>query len=67
MKRAHKDLLAHLEGQVRARGWEIRREVGSFIGGLCRVRDRWVVVLNRRTPPEVQLAILEQTLKRLPA
>ncbi|MCS7083302.1 MAG: hypothetical protein N2561_08035 [Bacteroidetes bacterium] len=59
-------ILKQLEEAVRARGWEVRRETGSFLGGPCRLKGRSVVVLNRRSPVEIQVAILEEALRRAP-
>jgi hypothetical protein len=44
----------------------VRRERGAFRGGRCTVGAAEVVVLNRRHPPEVHLAVLAESLRGLP-
>jgi hypothetical protein len=56
-----------LEEAVRQLGVEVRRERGSFRGGLCTVGDARVVVLNKRRPVEAHLAVLAEALRALPA
>ena len=47
-------------------GVRVRRERGGFRGGRCTVEGEEVVVLNRRHPPEVHLAVLAASLRHLP-
>ncbi|MEM1041827.1 MAG: hypothetical protein AAGI91_04280 [Bacteroidota bacterium] len=56
-----------LEAAITQLGVAVRRERGSFRGGLCTVGGEQVVVLNKRTPVEAHLAILADALRRLPA
>lgn len=48
-------------------GVRVRRERGAFQGGRCTVDDHEVLVLNRNHPVEVQLAVLAESLRSLPA
>lgn len=48
-------------------GVRVRRERGAFRGGRCTVGEEEVVVLNRRHPPEVHLAVLAESLRELPS
>ena len=44
----------------------MRVEKGNFRGGQCLVEGNQVVLLNKRHPPEVNVAILSQCLQKLP-
>lgn len=55
-------LLRELEAVARAFGYEVRAERGRFRGGRCRVEGERLVVLNRLHPPEVNAAILAESL-----
>ena len=47
-------------------GVSIRWEQGQFQGGHCIVDGEEVVILNKRHPAEVQLAVLTEVLRELP-
>lgn len=64
MKTEH--IVAELEQAVRRLGYEVRYEQGRFQGGRCTVNGEALVVLNRRHPPEAQLAVLAESLRDLP-
>lgn len=55
-----------LEEAARQLGFDVRFEKGAFRGGRCIVRERNVVMLNRRHPPEVHFAVLADSLRDLP-
>lgn len=55
-----------LEEAVTQLGVTVRRERGSFRGGLCTIGGETVVVLNKRTPVEAHLAVLAEALRSLP-
>ena len=55
-----------LEDAVRRLGLQVRFERGHFRGGYCKVDDVEFVVLNRRHPPEMHLAVLAESLRGLP-
>ena len=56
-------LAAHLDVDVR---YEAMRGPVRGHGGLCRVRDRWCVIMDRRLKPPERAAILESALQRFP-
>ncbi len=58
-------LLRELEALARAVGFEVRTERGRFRGGACRVEARRMVVLNRLHPPEANVAVLAEALRRV--
>jgi hypothetical protein len=58
-------IVRDLEQAHVALGVRVRRERGAFRGGRCVVGEEEVVVLNRRHPPEAQLAILAESLRGL--
>jgi hypothetical protein len=60
-------IVRDLEQAHVALGVRVRRERGAFRGGRCLVGDQEVLVLNRRHPPEAQLAILAESLRGLAA
>lgn len=64
MKTEH--IVAELEEAVRRLGYEVRHEQGRFQGGRCTVNGEALIVLNRRHPPEAQLAVLAESLRDLP-
>lgn len=56
-------IVKELEGIVEQLGLRVRREKGNFRGGPCVRNDEPFLMLNRRHPPEVHLAILAQALR----
>lgn len=44
----------------------VRHEKGNFRGGRCIVGGEELILLNKRHPPEVNVAILAQSLHDLP-
>lgn len=59
-------IVQELEEAVRQFGLPVRREQGRFRGGQCLVNGEALVVLNKRHPPEVHLAVLAEVLRTLP-
>jgi hypothetical protein len=55
-----------LEQAVRQFGLEVRREQGNFRGGRCTVNGEDLVMLNKRHPPEMHVAVLADVLRDLP-
>lgn len=47
-------------------GLAVRWERGAFRGGRCTLGEQALIVLNRRHPPEIHLAILAESLRGLP-
>ena len=59
------ELLRELETVMQELGIELRLENGEFSGGLCRIGERPVFLLNRKLPPAKRLQILCHYLSRL--
>ncbi len=59
------ELLKELETVMRALGIELRLENGEFDGGLCRIGERPVFLINRKLPPTRRLQIMCHYLSRL--
>lgn len=59
------ELLEELENVMQELGIELRLENGEFNGGLCRIGERPVFLLNRKLPPARRLQILCHYLSRL--
>jgi len=62
-------VLGHLEALAESLGVEVRYEVlegdaASRAGGLCRVRDRYVVIVNAAAGPRSRVETLGRALKR---
>ena len=51
---------------ARRLGLEVRIESGPFRGGYCVKQGTELVMLNRRHPPEVHLALLAEALRTRP-
>ncbi len=64
MKTQH--IVKELEQAAQQLGVRVRFEKGNFRGGLCTVEDQQTIVLNRRHPPEVHVALLAESLRDLP-
>ena len=47
-------------------GYEVRVEKGNFRGGRCSVEGESIIMLNKRHLPEVQLAVLAESLRETP-
>ncbi len=57
------DIIAELSQIAEHFGLRVRTERGRFRGGACRVAGESSLVLNRMHPPEVNLAVLAQSLR----
>lgn len=58
-------VVKELEQAAQQLGVRVRFEKGNFRGGLCTVEDQQTIVLNRRHPPEVHVALLAEGLRGL--
>ena len=56
-------LVSALEDALGQLGVRVRRERGTFRGGLCTVAGEPAVVLNRVHPPEAQASVLAQAIR----
>lgn len=61
-----KQIVKELEAAVRQLGVKVRVEGGSFRGGYCKRGEEELLVLNKRHPPEMHLAVLAESLRVLP-
>ncbi|MBO6575287.1 MAG: hypothetical protein JJ896_07730 [Rhodothermales bacterium] len=59
-------VVKELEQAVRELGVPVRREKGSFRGGLCVRNDETLMMLNKNQPAEAHLAVLARALQTLP-
>ncbi len=59
------DLIAHLEKVVAQLGIELRYEKGDFRGGICRIGERRIFILNQTLPPAQKIAVLAGELAGL--
>lgn len=60
------DLLEQLVELARSLGFDIRFDRGSFRDGSCRVEDRKIIVLNRRSPVSRKVAAISKALSEQP-
>lgn len=58
-------LLDELIELARTAGYSVRREVGSFRGGACIVKDQQLIIINRSMPHEAAAVILARALAKL--
>lgn len=59
-------VVKELETAAQQLGLHVRREKGGFRGGWCKVEEAAFIMLNKRHPPEVHLAILAESLRDQP-
>lgn len=59
-------IVKELEKAVEQLGLRVRRENGNFRGGPCVRNDEALLMLNRRHPSEVHLAVLADALQNMP-
>lgn len=59
-------IIEELEQAARQLGVAVRWEKGNFRGGRCTVGADEFIMLNKRHTPEVQLAVLAESLRELP-
>ncbi len=56
------ELLSQLEGIVDQLGLELRWDEGDFTGGVCRLGDRRILVMNRSLPIFEKIRVLCRNL-----
>ncbi len=56
------ELLSKLEEIVGQLGLELRWDEGNFTGGICRLGDRTILVMNRSLPPFEKIRVLCRNL-----
>lgn len=60
------DIVEALKDVAQQLGLRVRVEQGNFRGGRCKVGGDDLVVLNKRHPAEIHLALLAESLRTLP-
>ena len=58
-------LIQELEELVRQRGTQLRYEKGDFEGGYCILKDKKVLVVNKRVHEMRKAAVLAQALSEI--
>jgi hypothetical protein len=61
-----KKIIDELTDVAKRMDMEVRIEKGDFRGGRCHVGGQTVIMLNKRHPAEVQLAVLARSLRNEP-
>ncbi|MFQ6618287.1 MAG: hypothetical protein ACE5QV_06325 [Fidelibacterota bacterium] len=56
------EILLKLQGICERLGVEVRYESGDFEGGLCKVNDKQILVVNKSLPLSSQIAIMAKAL-----
>jgi hypothetical protein len=56
-------IVRELEAAARQLGLQVRVEKGGFRGGWCKVGEVAFIMLNKRHPPEVHVAVLAEGLR----
>ena len=57
-------VLQELENIFDKLGITIRYERGNFVGGLCRLKEDKIVILNRKLPVKKKILLLSRELSR---
>lgn len=57
--------LLELEELLEQQGFRIRKEKGNFKGDSCVLMGEKVIVLNKMTPPQIQVGVLTQVIQSL--
>ena len=57
-------ILQEIENVFSKLGITIRYERGDFIGGLCRLKEDKIVILNRKLPVKKKIQLLAKELSR---
>lgn len=61
-----KKIIEELTDVAKRMDMEVRVEKGDFRGGRCHIAGQTVIMLNKRHPTEVQLAVLARSLRNEP-
>jgi hypothetical protein len=59
------EILDHLEKLAKALSIEFRYEKGDFTGGLCRINDTQILIVNSKLTEEEKIKIFTQALCQL--
>jgi hypothetical protein len=61
----HEELIEELQAVAGQLGIQIRYEKGEFEGGYCILRDRRIMLVNRRLIPQRRAAVLAAALQEI--
>lgn len=59
------EILDHLEKLTKSLSIDYRYEKGDFTGGLCRINDTQVLIINSKLTEEEKVKVFTQELARL--
>lgn len=57
--------LASLENIVSQLGIELRYEKGEFKGGVCRIGDKRMLIVNRALEPQQKISVITKELSQI--
>ncbi|MDZ7263210.1 MAG: hypothetical protein ONB16_01405 [candidate division KSB1 bacterium] len=60
-----RNILEGLENLIQSLSIDLRYEKGDFAGGLCRISNRSVLIVNDRLSPENKIKLIAAELKQL--
>jgi len=59
------EVLSGLEGVMAHLGVQVRYEKGDFAGGLCKLKDKPLLIVNSAMPPSQRIKILAMELSQM--
>jgi len=59
------EVLSGLESVMTTLGVQVRYEKGDFAGGLCKLKDKQLLILNSAMPPNQKIKILASELSQM--
>ncbi len=59
------EVLSGLETVMTTLGVQVRYEKGDFAGGLCKLKDKQLLILNSAMPPNQKIKILASELSQM--
>lgn len=59
------EVLSGLETVMTTLGVQVRYEKGDFAGGLCKLKDKQLLILNSAMPPNQKIRILANELSQM--
>ena len=62
-----KEMLARLERSCEERGVKLAYDDLRGEGGMCRLRDEYRIIINRRASTETRVRLISEALERIPA
>jgi len=59
------EVLSGLESVMTTLGVQVRYEKGDFAGGLCKLKDKQLLILNSAMPPNQKIKVLANELSHM--